>query len=264
MIYREELIGIEKRLCSRREDLIEEMKSLPQGELMIIEQSGTKKYLQRLPAVGNRKKERRYGVKRKPDVLNALVRKAYIVQALKIIEEDIRTIKNAEKEYIPCDENAVMESFLKRNPELEAGIHRGDFDGDEWKERFGRIEGYHSDNLRQTAADGTRMRSKNEVYIASRLDHYKLLYRSDCPTGIPGLYRVPDFTIIRKRDKKIIYWEHMGMMDELEYRIDSKRKLEEYEAAGIVPWDNLIITYDTKKGGLRADLIEAMIQGWLL
>jgi len=108
------------------------------------------------------------------------------------------------------------------------------------------------------------MRSKNEVYIASRLDHYGLTYRSDCPTGIPGLYRVPDFTIIRKRDGRIIYWEHLGMMDDMEYRRGNKRKLEEYEKAGIVPWDNLIVTYDTIDGGLRADLVEAMIQSWLL
>jgi len=40
--------------------------------------------------------------------------------------------------------------------------------------------------------------------------------------------------------------------------------LQEYEEAGIVPWDNLIITYDTIEGGLRGDLIEAMIKCWLL
>jgi len=56
----------------------------------------------------------------------------------------------------------------------------------------------------------------------------------------------------------------MGMMDDLEYRIDNKRKIEDYEKFGIVPWDNLIITYDTAKAGLRANMIEAMIQSCLL
>jgi hypothetical protein len=56
----------------------------------------------------------------------------------------------------------------------------------------------------------------------------------------------------------------MGMMDNYEYRIDNKRKIEEYEAVGIVPWKNLIITYDTVEGGLRADIIEMMIKAWLI
>ena len=96
------------------------------------------------------------------------------------------------------------------------------------------------------------------------MDHYGLIYRWDCPTGIPGLKRVPDYTILRVRDWKVLYWEHLGMMDVPEYRIDNKKKIEEYEKVGIVPWDNLILTYDTIGGGLRADLIEATIKGWLL
>ena len=54
------------------------------------------------------------------------------------------------------------------------------------------------------------------------------------------------------------------MMEDMEYRIDNKRKIEEYEEFGIVPWDNLILTYDTIDGGLRADYIEAIIKGILL
>ena len=75
---------------------------------------------------------------------------------------------------------------------------------------------------------------------------------------------MPDFTIIRARDGKIIYWEHCGMMDDPGYRARNKKKLKEYEEAGIVPWDNLIVTYDTIEGGLRGDLVEAMIKCWLL
>ena len=234
------------------------------GELMLTEQNGLKKYIQRIPATGNRKKERRYGIKRQPEILNGLVRKEYITKALKVIDMDIRAVDLAARRYKPVDENSVMESFVEKHPEIASGIYRTQFDENEWRNRFSRIEGYHSESLNQTAADGTRMRSKSEVYIASRLDHYGITYRSDCPTGIPGLYRIPDYTILRKRDDKILYWEHFGMMDDPEYRIDSHRKIEEYEAAGIVPWDNLIITYDTVKGGLRADLIEAMIHCWIL
>ena len=264
MFYKDELNRMIKELRERRDDLLGELKTLPEGEFMCTEQDGLKRYFQRLPASGNRKKERRYGIKRKPEVLNGLVRKEYVTRALRTIDKDIRALEFAAGRYRPSDENTLMEGFVSKHPELAGSIYSSGVNVEEWKSEYGRIDGYFPDSLIQTAADGTRMRSKNEVYIASRLDHYGLTYRSDCPAGIRGLNRAPDFTILRKRDGKIIYWEHMGMMDDLEYRIDNKRKLEEYEEAGIVPWDNLIVTYDTIDGGLRADLVEAMIQSWLL
>ena len=54
------------------------------------------------------------------------------------------------------------------------------------------------------------------------------------------------------------------MMDDPDYRKKNEIRLKDYEKAGIVPWDNLIITYDTIEGGLRGDLVEAMIKSWLL
>lgn len=264
MFYYGELERIHRHLCESRDDLTSELGSLPDGELFCSDNNGYRKYYQRLPAIGNRKKERRYGIKSDRSLVSSLVRKNYVVKALEIIDHDINVISAALRDYVPIDENTVMEAFTSRYPELAGGIYRVSFDPEQWKGAFSRIEDYHPENLKQTAADGTRMRSKNEVYIASRLDHYGLIYRSDCPTGIPGLRRIPDFTILRMRDCKKIYWEHFGMMDVQEYRADNKRKLMEYEAAGIVPWDNLIVTYDTLEGGLRADLIEALIKGLLL
>jgi hypothetical protein len=76
--------------------------------------------------------------------------------------------------------------------------------------------------------------------------------------------RVPDFMIKRPRDGKIIYWEHFGKTDSGGYLSGNEVKLIEFEGVEIAPWDNLIITYDTKDGGIDAKIIEAMIQGWLL
>ncbi len=264
MIYKTDLERIHRELIERQADLLQELKKLPEGELKCTDQDGNRRYFQRIPATGNRKKEHCYGVKKKPELLKDLVRKEYVVKALRILEKDIKALETVVKKYQPVDEDSVMEIFVEKYPELSDGIYVNRIDEEEWKARFSRIEKYHPENLKHTALDGTESRSKNEIYIASRLDHYGLTYRWDAPTGIPGLYRVPDFTIRRKRDGKVIYWEHMGMMYDLESRIDNKRKLEEYEKAGIVPWDNLILTYDTRDGGLRANLIEAMIHGWLL
>lgn len=264
MVYKDELERISRELKERKADMMHELQCLPDGEFFCTDQGKYRRYYQRLPAKGNRKKERRYGVKKQPEVLNGLVRKEYVTDALKIIDQDIRAVELACKRYHPIDENTVMKIFLSEYPELAKGIYPRDINPEEWKKRMPRIDNYHPENLIHTAADGTKNRSKNELYIASRLDHHGIIYRWDCPTGIPGLYHSPDFTILRRRDWRIIYWEHCGMMDLSSYRKRNTKRLRDYEEFGIVPWDNLIVTYDTVEGGLRGDLIEAMIKCWLL
>ena len=264
MTYKEELERIRRELIERKGDLLSEMNDLPEGKLLVTDQDGLRKYIQRIPAAGNRKKAHRYGVKKKPEVLNGLVRKEYVSETLKVIDQDISAIERACRRYKPIDEETIMREFLANYPELVNGIYHGIVDPEEWIKRFSRMDNYHPESLKHTAADGTKARSKNELYIASRLDHYGLIYRWDCPTGIPGLYRNPDYSILRRRDWRIIYWEHFGMMDIPSYKAEYKEKMEEYEAAGIVPWDNLIMTFDTVEGGMRADIIEAMIKCWLL
>ncbi len=263
MIYKEDLERIRRELSERRDDLLHEMERLPEGEFLCTECDGVRKYYQRLPVKGYRKKERRYGIKRQPEVLNGLVRKEYVTSAISILERDIKTIETALRWYTPSDENSIMQDFMLKYPELIGCVY-ADQSLDAWKNAFHSIDDYHPESLRSFDISGNGRRSKNELYIASRLEHYGLVYRYDCPTGIPGLYSIPDFQVIRPRDRKLIYWEHFGMMDDLEYRIDYRNKMNEYERFGIVPWDNLITTYSPSANVLDARMIEATIQGWFL
>lgn len=263
MVYKDELERIRRELIERRDDLQRELGNLPEGVLLCTGDEKKRKYYQRLPAKGNRKKERRFGVKKNPVMLRGLVRKEYVTSALEVLDRDIKMLDAAIRKYRPADENSVMQGFLNEYPELAGCMYSAYAGLDEWKNAFHTADDYHPESFNAITIAGESKRSKNEIYIASRLDHYGLVYRHDCPTGIPGLYRNPDFQIIRPRDLKLIYWEHFGMMDDLEYRIDYKRKMEEYEEHGIVPWDNLITTFGNARQ-LDAKMIEATIQGWLL
>ena len=53
-------------------------------------------------------------------------------------------------------------------------------------------------------------------------------------------------------------------MNDPDYMDSNRSKFAAYETVGIVPWDNLIITYDQADGGINEKLIDAMIHGWLL
>ncbi len=264
MVYKKELERICRELTERYDDLSSELNQLPEGRLMCVEQDGTRKYLQRIPATGNRKKERRYGVKRDMDKLNGLVRKEYVSKAMRALEHDIHTLKMAIKRYRPTDENTVMKDFSLKYPEIANGIYSGGIDLEKWQKDYDRMEDFHPENLKQTAADGSRRRSLGELIIGSKLDHYGIPYRFEAEIGHPDIPYVPDFTIIRPRDGKIIFWEHLGNVNDQAYLDNNKHKFDVYERYGIVPWENLIISFSQSDYGINEKLIDGLIQGWLL
>lgn len=264
MVHKQELSRILSILSQNKNDLEEELRRLPEGNLYCMQKKGSWFYYQLLPVKGNRKKEKRIGISRDTDTIFALVRKKYITMALSVIDKDIKTIEMAIKHYSPYDEESVMSKFLEKHPELSAGVQYGKKSDEEWAAGFVKPEDFYEKEHKHTSLRGERMLSKNELYIASRLDHYEIPYMYEVMVKHPDVKRVPDFTIRRPRDGKIIYWEHLGLTDDGGYMSGNELKFVEYENSGIVPWDNLIVTYDTADGGIDAKIIEAMIVGWLL
>lgn len=62
----------------------------------------------------------------------------------------------------------------------------------------------------------------------------------------------------------LMYWEHCGRVNDPAYMRHHKWKMSMYEKAGIVPWKNLIITYDDEQGNIDARIIDAQIRLKLL
>lgn len=93
--------------------------------------------------------------------------------------------------------------------------------------------------------EGVRVRSKNELIIAHILDYLvpgaweyeRPLFAKD------GSRKVPDFTI-RAPGGRIVYWEHLGMLDDPDYAADWERKRAWYSVYGI-----------TEEGGPRGVLL---------
>lgn len=264
MLHKQELIRIRTVIEETKGDLQSELKELPEGNLNILKRGDKRFFFQFIPAKGNRKKARSIGITKDTGTIMALIRKRYIEKALKVIDRDIRTLDIAIRHYLPFDEETLMKEYLEKNPGLEPGIYHGIQLDEDWADDYRRQEDFYSDQLVHVSPKGELMRSKGEVYIAARLDHFGIPYRYEASVPHPDVDRVPDFTIRRPRDRKIIYWEHLGRTGDEDYMQGNEIKFLEYENADIVPWDNLIVTYDMKDGGIDAKIIDAMIQGWLL
>ena len=264
MQHKEELERIRTVIEQSREDLTRELKHLPEGSLTMQVQGDRRFFYQHFPRTGNRKKARSKGITNDTDTVMGLVRKKYIEKALKVIEKDVRLLDKTINNYEPFDEQSLMKDYITKYPGLEAGLYHGMQPDEEWAEDYKKQEDFYKEQLIHVSAKGILMRSKGEVYIASRLDHYGIPYRYEAAIPHPDVDRVPDFTIKRPRDGKIIYWEHLGKTDSGGYLSGNEVKLIEFEGVEIAPWDNLIMTFDTVEGGMRADIIEAMIKCWLL
>lgn len=265
MYYKNGIIRTRNQIRDRIGDLQIELESLPDGELFIYTRDSKAHYYKRLPKVGNRKKERRIGIKKDPDTLNALVRKKYITSALVLLNKNAELLEELINHFSPADENSVMVDFTEKYPELSKAVYSGEKKDIIWQGAGAEAEDatYHPENLKSTASDGSRRRSVGELLIGTKLDHYNIPYRYEVRAH-PDLPYMPDFTIKRPRDGKVIYWEHFGMVNDDEYMEGNRKKLIEYESVGIVPWENLIITYNQRDGGINEKLIDAMIHGWLL
>ena len=264
MILRKELERLRDILRERREDLETELKSLPDGSLFCLKADGRWYYYQLLPKKGNRKKEKRIGISRDTEKIFGLVRKRYITKALGRIDKDLKVVEMALRRYVDTDEGSVMAKFMEKHPELSDGIYHGRQLDEAWAKDYEKQQDFYAEKRKHTAYDGTPMLSKNEMYIAARLEHFGIPYRYEDTVAHPDVDRIPDFKIRRPRDGKIIYWEHLGLTGDDGYMKGNELKFTEYENADIVPWDNLIITYDTPDGGIDGKIIDAMIHGWLL
>lgn len=108
---------------------------------------------------------------------------------------------------------------------------------------------------------GEIVRSKSEANIANALYEFGVPYKYECPLIISnGQIIHPDFTVLNKRTRKVVYWEHRGMMDDREYAKHTVRRIKQMEKEGIFLGDNLIITEETNASPLGTDEIEMVIK----
>ena len=122
-----------------------------------------------------------------------------------------------------------------------------DKDPDEWASADYEKNNYKSENLKQITSRGLKVRSKSEALIAESLYQYNLAFRYEQVMHFNGLTLVPDF-VIRRYDGKLFYWEHQGLTNDKKYIEHQMKKAQIYASAGIVPWDNYIVTYDNETG----------------
>ena len=107
---------------------------------------------------------------------------------------------------------------------------------------------------------GHMVRSKSEQLIDNTLFQAQLAFHYEDPLvlGIEILH--PDFTIRHPQSGGFLYWEHFGMMDQTKYIKRATHTLELYARHGYVPFQNLIVTFETEDQPLDATQINMVME----
>ena len=123
----------------------------------------------------------------------------------------------------------------------------------------------YEENLIFKGTQGKMLRSKSEVIIDMMLYKYKIPFRYEAKLELnSGIDLYPDFTICHPVTGDIIYWEHFGKMDDVSYRNNACNKIRLYCENDIIPFVNLIATYETKEHPLSIVHVENIIKEYFL
>ena len=100
----------------------------------------------------------------------------------------------------------------------------------EWlKQEYEKL-GFREGSPRYSTRNNLKVRSKSEVIIADMLDEVGIPFLYEKPLKLYSIVVHPDFTLLNLRERKEVYWEHFGMMDDAEYKNNTLLKIGEYEA----------------------------------
>ncbi|MCR4955599.1 MAG: hypothetical protein K6A30_02825 [Lachnospiraceae bacterium] len=130
-----------------------------------------------------------------------------------------------------------------------------------WRNQEYSRKGFAEDAPEYYSRKGLRVRSKSEVLIADLLDEMQIPFLYEKPVKITGMGVVhPDFTLLNLKERKEVYWEHFGMMDDIEYREKAYRKVKGYEGDKIYRGISLITTFETKRYPLNTKSLKMMLK----
>ncbi|MDO4978360.1 MAG: hypothetical protein Q4E53_14015 [Eubacteriales bacterium] len=257
---------IEKTTEKEAEKKIEIISKLTNPKIRITNRKDIRSYYLCSPEICEQFKGGQYLKKDEKYIAKEIVQKEYeeklrmaAEKKLKIIEELLETMENDSLEL-------VYQNYNLYRKELICPI----VGPQEMKVRDWLSQTYN----KKTFAEGTpeiytehgeRVRSKSEKIIADLL--YKngipYLYEKPLLLSLPNQKNIivyPDFTILDIANRREVYLEHFGKMDDMEYVEKAIRKINTYEKTGISQGDKLFITYESLKYPLDTRTLESLIR----
>lgn len=264
MILCKDLRGAQGELRALINELKVQGKAYPLFKIMRTKSRGKEIYCKVEYFEGKRK---RTIIDRESVEFFAILKGLCIDAKKEIAENDLFLLETLEEQYRDISPVEIIDLLERKYPKLErrdilaavSDLERSEPDPSDWaKAPYHKAE-FIEDGRTQITSRGLKVRSKSEAAICEILYANGIEFRYEEVIYINGRKVIPDFTIRRKSDGKIFYWEHCGMMEDPAYLNRYHEKIDIYELGDIVPWNNLILTYDND-GNIDLSYIEAIVR----
>lgn len=207
-----------------------------------------------------------YIPKKQEELARALAQKAYDEKVLKLAK---RRTAQLEKMLLDYQDFEIEEVYEEQREERKILITPVEEDWASMFERWNKLPdqalGFNENDPIIKTEKGERVRSKSERILADYFYYHGIPYKYEKPLALgPSKLIYPDFTFLSKATRREIYWEHFGMMEDLNYVKANMNKLADYEAYGIHIGESLIVTFELGNTGVQPYEIEGKLRQYHL
>lgn len=190
-----------------------------------------------------------------------LLQKGYYEQVIKALNNELNVLTKADRKYPELVAEDIYNQLSDDRKRFVKPIVLSD---EQYRDRW-LAQKYDKKPIAEVYSynrtlKGDIVRSKSEVIIADRLYLKNIPYKYECPLIVDGKIIHPDFTILRMSDRKIVYYEHCGRMDDPEYSRDMVLRSRDYSREGIFQGDRLFYTFETSNMPLDISILDRMIE----
>lgn len=231
-------------------EIDKELRYAPKGRLLVSHYRGSARYYRSRSTEG---KGKEYLGEKKSALRDALAQKTYDLELKKSVEREQRLIESVVGQ-IPPTPLAVFDALPE---EIRKYVEPLVLPDEEYVKRW--LEEM-SEN-----ASGEDYRSRIEII------YHDIYEKNDIPYVYePGLYLEgygparPDFAVLNVRTRQTLYHEHLGMMDNEEYRSRNIEKLRCYHRNGFFEGINLIVTMESDGRMIDYEEAEQIIKRYCL
>ena len=271
-IFRNHLEEIDRDISALLKRASDELSKMPIGHLKSYTKNGRQYYSQEHQRNGERI---RRGINREPEIISQLARKEFLSLMQAAAEKDVQLLRKLMTKYQSLDPKDLRETMSKASLSLPeemaiSGWVLTQNDPDRARalkmeeHRRWALEEYEQSTFKpeqkiHLTTPGIYVRSKSEALIVEKLYDYSAPNRYEQVILLEGKRFAPDFTFMDAQGE-YFYWEHAGMMAQPGYVRNHVYKMGVYERNGIVPWKNLILTYDMEDGAINTALIDSIVR----
>lgn len=258
----EEMSDCLEELRSIQRYLLSKQKQYPEGKIRIAKSKGKIQYYLREKPTD---KTGIYIPYKEENKIKTHLQKKYNEEVLKQITKEINSIEK----FLIKSENYIenIQNIYSNYPQqIKNYINPIDMSDEDYAYAWENFAYEGKPISEETAVlitnKGEKVRSKSELNIANALYKRKIPYRYECPLSVGNRIYYPDFTILDIKNRREIYWEHRGMMDDRDYIKHAVLRTKEYAKEGIIIGVNLIITEEMSNYPLGTNEIENVIKIW--